>query len=38
MPASQDDQTLATDPIGNFVAGLQIYVPDPSALKAALGI
>jgi hypothetical protein len=36
--AQRNPNALAADPIGNFVAGLQIYVPDPSALKAALGI
>lgn len=25
------------DPLGNFVSGLSIYLPDPTALKSALG-
>jgi hypothetical protein len=25
------------DPLGNFVSGLAIYLPDPTALKSALG-
>lgn len=36
--AQRNPNALATDPLGNFIAGLQIYVPDASALKQALGL
>lgn len=36
--AQRNPNSLATDPLGNFVSGLQIYIPDASALKTALGL
>ena len=36
--SQRNPNALASDPLGNFVAGLQIYLPNPAALKNALGI
>lgn len=30
--------TLSSDPLGNFTAGTSIYIPDPTSLKASLGL
>jgi len=34
--AQRNPNILASDPLGNFVSGIQIYIPDASALKSAL--
>jgi hypothetical protein len=34
--AQRNPGTLSADPLGNFTAGTAIYIPDPSAVKAAL--
>ena len=36
--AMRNPNALAADPLGNFVAGLQIYVSSVSTIKSALGI
>lgn len=36
--AQRNPNSLADDPLGNFVVGLQIYIPSLSSLKNALGI
>jgi hypothetical protein len=36
--AQRNPNALASDPLGNFIAGIQIYVPDASSLKTALGL
>jgi len=36
--AMRNPNALAADPLGNFVAGLQIYIPNAQNLKSALGI
>ena|ERR1017187_1586293 len=36
--AQRNPNSLAADPLGNFVAGLQIYIPDAATLKTALGL
>lgn len=36
--AQRNPNSLAADPLGNFVSGLQIYIPDSAALKTALGL
>lgn len=36
--AQRNPNTLSSDPLGNFVSGLQIYLPNENALKSALGI
>ena len=36
--SQRNPNSLAADPLGNFIAGLQIYIPNPSILKTLLGI
>jgi len=36
--AQRNPNSLADDPLGNFISGIQIYIPDPGALKSALGL
>lgn len=36
--AVRNPNTLAEDPLGNFVQGTQIAIPDPKLLKKSLGI
>lgn len=36
--AQRNPNALSADPLGNFVAGLQIFVPTKSTLISALGI
>lgn len=36
--AQRNPNALAADPLGNFVTGLQIYIPNPATLKSSLGI
>lgn len=36
--AQRNPNSLASDPLGNFVPGLQIFIPNKDALKTALGI
>ena len=36
--AQRNPNVLATDPLNNFVSGLQIYLPNAAALKTKLGI
>jgi hypothetical protein len=36
--AQRNPNTLASDPLGNFVTGTVIFLPDATALKSALGL
>ena len=36
--AMRNPNSLAADPLNNFVAGLQIYIPNAGNLKSALGL
>jgi hypothetical protein len=36
--AQRNPNVLAADPLGNFVSGTEIYIPDASALKGLLGL
>jgi hypothetical protein len=36
--AQRNPNSLASDPLGNFVTGLQIYIPNANTLKTALGL
>ena len=36
--AARNPNVLAADPLGNFVSGTQIYIPNAAALKNALGV
>ena len=36
--AQRNPNVLGSDPLNNFTAGTQIYIPAASALKAALGV
>jgi hypothetical protein len=36
--AQRNPNVLASDPLGNFTAGSQIFIPDATALKSALGV
>ena len=36
--AQRNPNSLASDPLGNFVTGIQIYIPDANALKTTLGL
>jgi len=34
----RNPNSLASDPLGNFVSGLQIYVPSSDTVKSVLGV
>jgi hypothetical protein len=36
--SQRNPNSLANDPLGNFVSGLQIYIPNAANLKSALGL
>lgn len=36
--AQRNPNALAADPLGNFVTGLKIYIPQAAALKQLLGL
>ena len=36
--AQRNPNSLAADPLGNFISGLKIYIPDPNTVKTALGL
>lgn len=36
--AQRNPNSLAADPLGNFVSGLQIYIPDAATLLSSLGL
>ena len=36
--AQRNPNALATDPLGNFSAGLQIFLPNNTALQQSLGL
>jgi hypothetical protein len=36
--AQRNPNALASDPLGNFLSGTQIYIPDANELKTSLGV